>query len=209
MMNVCTQGRVAESQRWAQEILDEAEATGDADLLVTGHMSACVSYGWGGEYIKVVRHANKVLDLYDAEKHRHLADLVNHDPKGSALNWASICYWMLGYPDRALRLENEKDAHARRRGHPFALGYAIVAGAHEFDRRWPFEDLLKRTDECERLGRENSLPLMWGMLAPISRGQALLQGRKPAEAIAPLKPNFRTRQKNMTRNQSIVGRGAI
>ena len=187
MMNVCTQGRVAESQRWAQEILDIANATGDADLLITGHMGACVCYGWGGEYTKTVEHADKVLDLYNVEKHGHLADILNHDPKTAVSIFKSLSIWKLGYPDQALLVENEKDAHARLRGHPFDLGWAIVAGAHEFDRRWRFEDLLKRTDECERLGRENSLPLMWGMLAPISRGQALLQGGKSAEAIAPLK----------------------
>src|SRR5690349_13810415 len=35
--NVLNQGRVAESLPWAQEMLDVAEATGDADLLIVGH----------------------------------------------------------------------------------------------------------------------------------------------------------------------------
>ena len=30
---------------------------------------------------RFVEHADKVLDLYDDEKHRHLADILNHDPK--------------------------------------------------------------------------------------------------------------------------------
>ena len=187
MMNVCTQGRVAESQSWAQKILDIALATRNGDLLITGHMGACVCYGWGGDYTKVVEHANEVLDLYDPEEHSHLTNILNHDPKTIASIFKSLSIWKLGFPDWALRLENEKDAHAHRCGHPFDLGWAVVAGPHEFDRRWGLEDMLKRTEECERLGRENSLPLMWGMLAPISRGQALLQAGKPAEAIAPLK----------------------
>ena len=94
---------------------------------------------------------------------------------------------MLGYPDRALRLSDEKDAHARRRGHSFDLGYALTTGAHEFDHRCKLEDLLKRAEEIERLGRENSLPVLWALLAPIAYGQALIQGGKPAEGIAPLK----------------------
>ena len=40
--NVLNQGRVAESLPWAQEMLDIALATGDADLLITGHILACV-----------------------------------------------------------------------------------------------------------------------------------------------------------------------
>ena len=36
-INVLTQGRVAESLPWAEEMLDLAKATGDADLLIAGH----------------------------------------------------------------------------------------------------------------------------------------------------------------------------
>ncbi len=185
--NVLTQGRVAESLPWAEEMLDLAEATGDADLLIAGHARACICYCWAGEFTKAVEHADKVLDLYDDEKHRHLADILNHDPKTLAGIFGSISTWMLGYPDRALRLSDEKDAHARRRGHPFDLGFALTTGAHEFDHRFEHEDLRKRAEECERLGRENSLPVLWAMLAPISYGQALIREGKLAEGIAPLK----------------------
>src|ERR1700735_1231017 len=92
--------------------------------------------------------ADKVLDLYDAEKHRHLADVLNRDPKTLAGNYASIATWILGYPDRALRLSDETDAHARRRGHLFDLGFALFFGARTFDDRWEIEDLRKRAEEC-------------------------------------------------------------
>ena len=62
-------------------MLDLAKATGDADLLITGHALASSCYFWSGEFTKAVEHADKVLDLYDDEKHRHLADILNHDPK--------------------------------------------------------------------------------------------------------------------------------
>jgi tetratricopeptide (TPR) repeat protein len=187
MTNVLTQGRVAECMPWAEEMLDIAKATGDADLLITGHMSACVCYTYVGEFTKVLEHADKVLDLYDAERHRHLADVLNRDPKTQAGIYGSISTWILGYPDRALRLSDEKDAHARRRGHPFDLGWALTLGVHEFDHRFTHEDLRKRAEEIERLGRENSMPVLWAMLAPMSYGLALIREGKPAEGIAPLK----------------------
>jgi hypothetical protein len=98
--------------------------------------------------------------------------------------------WMLGYPDRALRLNNEKDAHARRLGHPFDLGWALNMGAHEFDHRHVHEDLRRHAEECERLGRENSLPVLWAMFAPSLYGIALIRDGKPAEGIATLKAGF-------------------
>jgi predicted ATPase len=86
-----------------------------------------------------------------------------------------------------LRLSEEKDAHAQLRGHPFDLGFALCNGAHEFDYRFTHDDLRKRAEEIERLGRDNSLPVLWGYLAPIGQGLALIREGKPAEAIAPLK----------------------
>jgi hypothetical protein len=130
---------------------------------------------------------DKVLDLYDPEKYRHLDYIVIQDPKTVAGAFGSICTWILGYPDQALRLSDEKDAHARRRGHPFDLGRALTGGAHAIDHRVTPEDLRERAEECEQLGRENSLPVLWAMLAPITYGQALIREGKIAEGMAQLK----------------------
>jgi hypothetical protein len=117
--NVLNQGRVAESLLWSQEVLELAKSTGDADLLIVGHvMGACCC--WTGEFTEAVEHADKVLDLYDDRRHCHLADIINLDPKTAAVTLASISTWILGYPDRALRLSNDKDAHARRCDSPAA-----------------------------------------------------------------------------------------
>jgi MalT-like TPR region len=185
--NINSQGLIAKSLPWAEETLNIAKATSDADLLVSGHAGACICCFWAGELTKVLEHADKVLDLYDDERHRQVADLLNTDPKTLVGICASISTWMLGYPNRALRLNDEKDAHARRRGHPFDLGFALSCGAHEFDCRFDHEYLRERAKEIERLGRENSLPMLWTRMAPISYGQALIREGKFAEGIAALK----------------------
>ena len=43
---VLMQGRVAEALPGAQEMLDLAEVTGDADLLIAAHASACEGHFW-------------------------------------------------------------------------------------------------------------------------------------------------------------------
>ena len=186
-LNVLTQGRVAEALPWAEEMLEIAQATGDTDMLIAGHARVCSCYSWVGEFTKAVEHFDKVLDLYDDEKHHHLADILNHDPKTSAGTWASISTWILGYPDRALRLNDEKDAHARWRGHPFDLGFALSRGAQEFDHRYKHDHLRSRAEEIERLGRENSMPVLWSVLAPVSYGLALIREGKLAEGMAQFK----------------------
>jgi hypothetical protein len=87
-----------------EEMVDVATATGNADLLIAGHGLACTCYCYAGEFTKVLEHADKVLDLYDSETHRHLVDLLYRDPKTLAGIFGSISTWILGYPDRALRL---------------------------------------------------------------------------------------------------------
>ena len=185
--NVLTQGRVAESLQWVQEMLDVAEATGDADLLIAGHMSACVGYTWLGEFTKAVEHANRVLDLYDAEKHRHLVDILNHDPKTMAGIFASMSAWMLGYPDRAMRLSNEKDAHARRRGHAFDLGFALTLGPHKFDHRLTSRTCASAPKNVSGWVGRTACPCSGRCWRPFHMGQALIREGKLAEGIGPLK----------------------
>jgi tetratricopeptide (TPR) repeat protein len=184
---VQTQGRVAESLPWAEEMLDIAKATGDPDLLIAGHALASACYFWMGKLIKALEHRDKMLALYDGERHGHLVDMLNHDPKTGVGTLASISTWMLGYPDRAVRLGDETVAHARRRAHPFDLGWALTQGAEVFDFRCEPEQLRKRAEEGERLGREHSMPVLWALMAPFGYGLALIRDGKPAEGIAALK----------------------
>ena len=81
--------------------------------------------------------------------------------------YTALLTWILGYPDQAVKISDEKDAHARRRGHPFDLGFALTVGADVFDHLGEPDELLKRAEEAERLGRENSLPVLDGVLVPI------------------------------------------
>ena len=86
-----------------------------------------------------------------------------------------------------MRLNVEKDAHARQRGHPFDLGFALTYGAQSSITAWGTRTYASGPKKCERLGRENSLPVLWALFAPISYGEALIREGKPAEGIAPLK----------------------
>ena len=186
-VHVMTLGRVAESFHWVKETLDTAKATNDPDLLITGHVIACAYYFFLGRPIEVLEHGDQVLALYDSEKHRRLADLLNHDPKTLVGIYHSSCTWMLGYPDRAVRLCDEKDAHARKRGHPFDVAFALHIGSDVFSFRYEFERLRQRAEEVERFGRENSLPLVWACFAPIRHGLALIHEGNAAEGVAAMK----------------------
>jgi tetratricopeptide (TPR) repeat protein len=135
-----------------------------------------------------VKHADEVLTLYDEVEHHHLADLLNHDPKTDVGCLSSHALWILGCPDRAVRVLHEAEAHARRRAHPFDLGWALSFGPEVFYHRGEPDELRRRAEECERLGRENAMPVLWALLAPVAYGQAMMREGKPAEALTCLRP---------------------
>ena len=128
-----------------------------------------------------------MLALYDEEQHRHLADLMNSDPKTSVGIFVSPGTWMLGYPDRAVQLCDANDAHARRRGHPFDLGFALTMGSQVWDYRCEPEQMLARVEEAERLGRAHSLPFISDVLAQMMKGVAWLRAGRLAEGIPQLR----------------------
>ncbi len=86
---------------------------------------------------------------------------------------------MLGYPDRAVQVSEASAAHARRRGHPFDLGFALTLGSQVWDYRCEPEQMLARVEEAERLGRAHSLPFISEVLAQMLEGNCVAAGRAP------------------------------
>ena len=185
--NVLVQGHAAESLAWVTEMLASAEASGDPDQLIMSHRSACTTHFYRGDFNRSREHGDRVLALYSQDQHRHLADLMNTDPKTAAGIYASLVAWMLGYPDRAVQFCDDKDAHARRRGHPFDLGYALTMGCWLWDLRCEPAPLLARVEEGERVGRAHSLPVIYEVLAQLMKGLAWLRAGRLKDGIPQLR----------------------
>ncbi len=186
-INVLCSGRTPESLRWAGEIRDAAEAYHDPDLLILGHHAAMNAYFWLGDLLKAREHADRVLALYTEERHGNLLPLLNQDLKTMNLVFLAWITWMLGYPEKAVEMSAERDAHSRRLGHPFDLGFALTIGGLVFDLLGMPDEALKRAGEAERLGRDNSLPFLTELLVPMARGAALIRKGQFAEGIASVK----------------------
>jgi class 3 adenylate cyclase len=183
-IHVVTKGRVAESLRWVTEAMNAAETYADPDLLILGHSLAVIAYGWLGDPIKTLKHADRVSALYSEAQHGHLVGMLNHDPKTVSLTFSAKSTWMLGYPNRAAQLREDCEAHARRRGHPFDLGWALTFGAQVLDFLGEPDEWLRRIEEVDRLGRENSLQILTEILVPGCSGVALIRMGQTAKGMA-------------------------
>jgi tetratricopeptide (TPR) repeat protein len=185
-IHVLCRGRVADSLCWVAQMQEAAETSGDPDLLIVGHQAALTAYFWLGDLIKVRDHADQVLALYSEEWHAHLVGMLSGDLRTSSLHFLAVSTWMLGYPDRAAQHRYESEAHARKLGHPFDLGFTLAESVKLFDCRGEPVEQLKRVEEAERLARENSLPFLMEVLVPCSSGIALIRTGQPLEGTATL-----------------------
>jgi predicted ATPase len=93
---------------------------------------------------------------------------------------------MLGYPEQAIRSCDAALEHARRRGHPFDLGWALTVGAEVFDYLRDPDELLKRVAEADGVGCESNLPFVTQVFVPIYSGMGLIRTGRVAEGTASL-----------------------
>jgi class 3 adenylate cyclase len=194
-ISTLTQGRVADALEWAQRLLAEGAKTGHLDLKVLGHTAAMVSYFYLGRLIAAREHGERVIALYDPQRADRWTQLTGHDTKSVFLGWSAHWTWMLGHPDRAVRISDEKDAHARSLGHALDLGYALTVGAYPFDYRCEAAQLSERVGEADRLAREHEIPIIYEVMVPQVEGLVRLRSGQLAEAVARLREGIESWQR--------------
>jgi tetratricopeptide (TPR) repeat protein len=182
-VNPLTQGRIAESLRWADELVLAAEGSTDEGLSLIAHMSAMVTHFWLGNLVTAKTHGDTILALYDSERHGYIARAMNHDPKTLAGLYASHWLWMLGHPDQAARVAEDRDMHARSVGHPFDRAFALTTGGLVYDYR--YDPIMQRAlaEEAIDIGREHSMPFFSVILAPIVKGISMVRSSQFEQAL--------------------------
>jgi class 3 adenylate cyclase/tetratricopeptide (TPR) repeat protein len=182
-ISTLTQGRVAEALDWAERLLAGGYQAGDIDMQILGHTAAMISHSYLGQLLAARKHGNRSVAEYDLQHADRVMQLAGHDTRTVFLTWSAHWTWMLGYPDQAVRISDEKDAYARRLGHAFNLGYALTVGAYAFDYRCEPERLIERAREADLLAREQGLPALYETMVPQVEGLARLRSGQLSESI--------------------------
>lgn len=168
---------------WAREQLSVAAEHDDETLELCGHRSLMTSNFWMGDLRTSLEHGDHIRARYDRERHHHIAELTNADPLTADGSYRCQALWILGHPDLARDVSDEKDEFARRRNHPFDLCFALTIGALTFDYRREPDALLARVEEAIRVGREHRVPLMSETMAQIIKGIGWLRAGRIGESI--------------------------
>jgi hypothetical protein len=92
------------------EMVEAAERTGDAELLLQAHHSSWSTRIWNGEFARATEHVRSGLALYDPERHRHHALMYGgHDPGVCGKGQGAVALWAgLSRSGRAERAQGHR-----------------------------------------------------------------------------------------------------
>ncbi len=142
-----------------------------------------------GDLVQTVEYGQRMIDVYDQEKHGFLAYLVGYDVGAFNQGFDSWAQWILGYPDTALRLLDESVSIARRLGHQHTLAFVLLLAC---ELNWflgNFPQISKDTDELVPFCEKNGFVYI-GAHGYFYRGERAVLGGKVTEGIAQMRQSL-------------------
>ena len=113
-----------------EQVLQLGAATNDDGLLMQGNLEVGWSHFFLGELEQAREYLERVLVLYDHERHSSHAFIYGDNPATSARGALASALWLLGYPDQALRCSEENLAiiHSLVQ-HPYSVAFSLNLAA--------------------------------------------------------------------------------
>jgi class 3 adenylate cyclase/predicted ATPase len=163
-----------------------AEAAGNPPLIMEAHHALGVTLLAGGDFSSALEHLERAIEIYDPEQHHSLAFVYGQDSGVVCRSHAAWALWFLGYPDRALKRNEEALSLAKKLAHPYSLAVALDFSAwlHQL-----FLDEHAAQEEAEAavaLSAQHDF-VFWILMGTILRGWALTEGEQMGDGIAQMR----------------------
>jgi predicted ATPase/class 3 adenylate cyclase len=113
----------------AEQTLRLARRAQDPALLLEAHMELGFSSYELGEFVPALEHLEQGIALHDSKKHQFHAFHYGIDPGERCRSFAARALWYLGYPDQALKRNQEALTLARESSDPFNLSVVLYFAA--------------------------------------------------------------------------------
>jgi class 3 adenylate cyclase len=169
------------------EMVEAAERTGDAELLLQAHHSSWSTRIWNGEFASASEHVRSGLALYDPERHRHHALMYGgHDPGVCGNGQGAVALWALGWPDRAVQSARESIALGETLDHLPSLLHSLWFASSVYFLRRQAADVLACSARLLALGSEHGLKL-YEAIGGVFHGWALIQQLDAQAGLAELR----------------------
>jgi class 3 adenylate cyclase/tetratricopeptide (TPR) repeat protein len=182
--NTITQGRIGDSQIWAERLLAEGAAAREDNVKCFGHLTAMVQYMLNGRLAESREQAELALSHYNPGSADQWTEMTGHDLRTFVEVYACQLLWIMGFSDQAAKLSDACVMRARVEDHAFSLVWALTFSAYVFAYRREPERFLERLAEADHLAREQGLAFIHEVSVPQAKGVASLQKYRPGEAVA-------------------------
>jgi predicted ATPase/class 3 adenylate cyclase len=177
----------ADALALGERVLRLGTATGDDGLLLQGNMEVGWSHFFLGELEQAREHLERVLALYDHERHSSHAFTYGDNPATSARSALASGLWLLGYADQSLRCSDENLAILRSMvKHPYSVAFGLDVAA--FLRQYLGDAPAARAlaDEALVLSKAHGLAFI-GAMASIFKGWVLTREGEHDEGMAQMR----------------------
>nr|WP_067291030.1 adenylate/guanylate cyclase domain-containing protein [Marinobacterium profundum] len=158
--------------RRAQEVglllLDQAQSSGDAQLLLEAHAAIGATCFFMGDFAAARRHLEAVCLGYNRHQHAHHAFDFGMDPGVLGNNFMAWELWFTGRPESALTLSEQMLSLAEQVAHPFSLAFALGYSAQMHQLRGEVDRVRERAQAAVALSIEQGFPY-W-----LAQGRVLL-----------------------------------
>ena len=170
-----------------EQVLQLGAATNDDGLLLQGNMEVGWSHCFLGELEQAREHLERVLALYDPERHSSHAFTYGDDPAVSARSNLAQVLWLLGHVDQSLRYSEENLEILRTQiNHPYSVAFGLDLAAVVRQYRSDAPATRALVDEALALSEAHGLAFI-GAMASILKGWTLAQEGDLAEGIAQMR----------------------
>ena len=165
----------------AAQFLALAEKHAATAPVMIGHRLMGVSLLLAGEVAASRAHLDQALALYNPAEHRPLAMRFAQDSRVLILNYRSLAFWLLGYPEAALAGINQALKEAREIGQAATLMIAITNAALTLLPCRNYSMLSAVSDELVLLAKEKG-SLFYQVAGMVQRGCLFAVTGQPANA---------------------------
>jgi adenylate cyclase len=154
----------------------------DQELLLAAYLTMGVTKLLRGEFVAAHQHLLQAVRLYEKAEYR--SDIFNYgeDPGAVALAYLALVLWILGYPDEALKRNEEAKALAQRLEHPFTQALVLNFSAGIYECRREYHRVLEEGEILITLATEQNFPFWWAC-GMVNKGSALFKLGQRDEGI--------------------------
>jgi predicted ATPase len=168
-----------------EQLVSLATREDDPGLLVEAHgplgQTLCIQ----GEPTLAREHLHQVA-LYEPQRHSTLAFRFGYDPGVYTPAVEGWVFWLLGYPEQALRRSHEALTLAREQSHPFTLALTLVTVAVLHQLRREGEATLKHVKASLVLSTAQGFPYL-SAAGTVLQGWGLARAGQVEEGIAQMR----------------------